>query len=94
MTKTKYEAKRITDADKLPEAIAFGGEYSFRKSDGLATTLDRLFRTGCDVGGLAQQIDDNTIAVYPCYDEGHWTFFWSDPAGGLTQATRWVPAVG
>lgn len=91
MASTQYRAARTYEADRLPRIVSFGGEYSFDKADDMATTLDRLFHTGCEIGGLASQVDDNGIEVTGCYDSGYWEFRWDDPSQGVSRAIRWVP---
>jgi hydrogenase maturation factor len=90
----KYRVAKAYHNHQLRDTVSFGGEYSFAITDDMATTLDRLFRTGCDIGGLAWKADDNTIRVRGCYNPGYWELRYDNPSEGVSTFTIFVPADG
>lgn len=91
MTTTNYRIACQIEGSKIPDCVAFGGEYSFHKSDNLKTVHKRLFDIGCDTGGMVVKLDDHTLKALEAYIPGFWELQWDDPAFGVSRIIYKIP---
>lgn len=92
MTTADFRTVYQIEGDRIPDRVAFGGEYSFRKADDLKTVHKRLFDIGCEMGGSVVKWDDRTLQTFEPYRPGFWELQWDDPACGVSRIIYKVPA--